>query len=126
MYIDPESRKKWRENDLVSSLQKYFNFMKYTNLLDNSEKFWLYKKPNSQIAQNYEIQCLNIIYGISFIGGQTSTTELVQFLLSSQKIIPISKSHSFRNPLQGHRKYLKLRGHDTSRALSSPGKGGSS
>ena len=110
MYIDPESRKKWRENDLVSSLQKYFHFMKYTNLLDSSKKFWLYKKPNSQITQNYELECLNIIYGTAFIGEQTSTIELVQFSLSSQKISPISKSHSFRNPLQECRKYLKLRG----------------
>ena len=51
MYIDPESRKKWRESNLVSSLQKYFHFMKNTNLLDNSKKFWLYKKPNSQILR---------------------------------------------------------------------------
>ena len=46
----------------------------------------------------------------SFYRGQTSTIELVQFSPSSQKISPISKSYSFRNPLQGRRKYLKLRG----------------
>ena len=125
MYIDPKSRKKWRENDLVSSLQKYFHFMKYTNLLNNSEKFWLYKKQNSQITQNYELECLNIIYGTAFVGGRLQQLNWFkfQFSLSSQKISPISTSHSFRNPLQGRRKYLKRRGHDTSRALFSQEKG---
>ena len=79
MYIDPESRKKWRENILVSSLQKYFHVMKYKNLLDNSKKFWLYKKPKLSDYTKLRTWMLEHHLRNSFYRGLTSTIELVQF-----------------------------------------------